>query len=216
MSVLTQDQKNFLQLFSKEKDLMSNFYFTGGTALAEYYIPYRYSDDLDFFSETEISPQDILISLKKFKTELKYEQIEFNTSFNRNLFFIQFSDYLLKTEFTYFPFPQIQPTKTKEGMMIDSPIDLAVNKLLTIYQNPRSRDFMDLFMLIEKYGFDIKELILKTRSKFDVHIDLIKLGTQFMLCTVLKDFPKLIKPLDENTWQTYFLTLAKNLKSQIF
>jgi len=108
MSVLTKDQKLFLDVFSKDKTLASVFYLTGGTALAEFYIPYRYSDDLDFFSEIEVDTQGILSIIEKHKKTLKYKDIEFNISFNRNLYFINFSGYVLKTEFTYFPFPQIK------------------------------------------------------------------------------------------------------------
>ena len=48
-SILTETQKLFLTLLSENKFLSSKFYLTGGTALAGYYIPYRYSEDLDFF-----------------------------------------------------------------------------------------------------------------------------------------------------------------------
>jgi len=50
-SILSDTQKLFLNLFSENKNLYNSFYLTGGTALCEYYIPYRYSEDLDFFSE---------------------------------------------------------------------------------------------------------------------------------------------------------------------
>ncbi|KKQ44591.1 MAG: Type II secretion system protein E [Candidatus Woesebacteria bacterium GW2011_GWA1_37_8] len=36
---------------------------TGGTALAEFYIPYRYSDDLDFFSEEPFNLEDIVAKM---------------------------------------------------------------------------------------------------------------------------------------------------------
>ena len=180
MSVLTKNQKLFLGLFSKDKNLFNVFYLTGGTALAEFYVPYRYSDDLDFFSEIEVDTQAVLSSIKKYKKTLKYKTVEFNTSYNRNLFFLNFGDYVLKVEFTYFPFPQIERIKIINGLVVDSSLDIAVNKLFTIYQKPRSRDFMDLYMLIKKYGYNIKDLTSKAKSKFDWHVDPIKLGTQFI------------------------------------
>lgn len=216
MSILTKDQKSFLDLFSEDKSLSDNFYLTGGTALSEFYIPFRYSDDLDFFSETEVDTQSILISIKKYKKQLKYKNIEFNTSFNRNLFFLDFVDYMLKAEFTYFPFPQIEKKKAINGLIVDSPLDIAVNKLFTIYQKPRSRDFMDLYMLNKKYGYNLKDLLSKSRAKFDWHVDAIKLGAQFMLATELKDYPKLIQPMEEKVWQTYFIEQAEILKNDIF
>lgn len=149
MSILTKDQKFFLDLFSENKALSNTFYLTGGTALIAYYIPYRCSDDLDFFSETEVNTQGVLTFIKKYKKLLKYKS----------------------TEFTYFPFPQIEREKAINGLVVDSSLDIAVNKLFTIYQKPRSRDFMDLYMLNEKYGYDMKDLIFKTKSKFDWHAE---------------------------------------------
>jgi len=217
MSILTKEQKLFLGLFSKDKILSSGFYLTGGTALAEFYIPYRYSDDLDFFSEEEVDTQGILTSIKKYKTKLGHKNIEFNTSFNRNLFFLDFGEnYTLKIEFTYFPFPQIEKKKPVNGLVVDSALDIAVNKLFTIYQKPRSRDFMDLYMLNKEYGYKMDGLVSKARSKFDWHIDPVKLGSQFLLAIELKDYPKLLKPMKEKEWQDYFVNEAKNLGKDVF
>ncbi|MBI3443269.1 nucleotidyl transferase AbiEii/AbiGii toxin family protein [Candidatus Woesebacteria bacterium] len=50
--VLTPNQHFILDLASKEKIISEWFYFTGGTALAEFYLKHRLSEDLDFFSDT--------------------------------------------------------------------------------------------------------------------------------------------------------------------
>jgi len=50
--ILTKEQQTFLDIISNSSEsTMENFYLSGGTALTGFYIPYRYSDDLDFFSE---------------------------------------------------------------------------------------------------------------------------------------------------------------------
>ena len=214
-SMLNDKQKFFLRLFSVNSNLVNRFYLTGGTALIEYYIPYRYSEDLDFFTEDTVDVESIMIFFKFIKPELKYKSIDFNTSYNRNLFFLNFDDSILKTEFTYFPFSQIEKPKKYEGIKINSILDIAVDKLFTIYQKPRSRDFMDLYMIQKKYGFAINELIKKARIKFDWNIDFVKLGSQFLLVTELKDYPKLIQPLKESEWQDFFLNEARKMKKKI-
>ena len=65
MSILSDNQKNILSLLSKEKIISDNFYLSGGTALAEFYLNHRLSEDLDFFSEKEFDPQAISIIFKK-------------------------------------------------------------------------------------------------------------------------------------------------------
>lgn len=213
--ILTEKQTLFLKLFSKNSELVNQFYFTGGTALAEYYIPYRYSEDLDFFSLEEVDTQPISVFFKSIQPKLKYKSLDINTSYNRNLFFLNFTNSVLKIEFTYFPFPLVETPQKNEGIRVNSIMDIAVDKLFTIYQKPRSRDFMDLYMIIKQYNFPLEVLISKSRAKFDWSVDPIKLGSQFLLASELKDYPKLIKPLDKKGWQEFFQNEAKKLKDKI-
>lgn len=212
--VLTKTQLLFLNLFSNSQ-LVNDFYLTGGTALTGFYIPYRLSEDLDFFSEKEFEVLEVVSFLKSIKDRIGYKEIDINTSFNRNLIFLKFDEFVLKTEFTYFPFSPIDESNKHQGLKVDSELDIAVNKLFTIYQNPRSRDFVDLYMLCKKRGFVIKNLIKKAKAKFDWHVDLLKLGSQFLLATDLKDYPHLLIKLDEKNWQDFFIIEAKKLKENI-
>ncbi len=63
--ILTAEQKAFLDLVSQEKYLCERFYFTGGTALAEFYLQHRPSEDLDLFSEKEIYLPSVRAFVKK-------------------------------------------------------------------------------------------------------------------------------------------------------
>lgn len=214
--MLTPAQKKFLKLFGSETSVSNKFYLTGGTALAEFYIPYRLSEDLDFFSESEIDTMEIIAFIRSIKKDLAYLSFDISTSFNRNLIFLEFeNNETLKTEFTFFPFHQIERPKEKDGIKVDSISDIAVNKLFTIYQKPRSRDFIDLYMIIKRNKLSISDLIKWARIKFDTHIDYIQLGTQFMQSKELKDYPRLLTDLDESEWQNFFLTEAKKFKDKI-
>jgi predicted nucleotidyltransferase component of viral defense system len=214
-SILSKNQVHFLNLFARQSDLGNLFYLTGGTALAEYYIHYRYSEDLDFFSEIEFDTGPIVVFLKTIKSNLKFSKFDINTSFNRNIIQLIFDKEVLKLEFTYFPFPQIDKSHLVGGVKIDSVVDIATNKLFTIYQNPRSRDYMDLYMICQKYSFKIKDILKKAKAKFDWHVDPVKLGSQFLQATEMKDYPKLITKIDENAWHSFFETEAKKLKGKI-
>lgn len=212
--ILTKTQRLFLELFGKQP-FSQKFYLSGGTALVAFYIPYRYSEDLDFFSDQEIQIDEVIAFISSIKKPLGYTSIDFNTSFNRNLIFLHFPKDQLKLEFTYYPFIQLNIPKVDFGIRIDSIEDIAINKLFTIYQNPRSRDFIDLYMIIKKYGFSIGDLVKKAKIKFDWHVDPIKLGSQFLLVDDLKDYPRLIEPLKETDWQNFFKEEAKKLKKDI-
>jgi len=56
--ILSTFQQAFLRLFSGLPD-QENFYLTGGTALAEYYLGHRFSYDLDLFT----SEADLILPL---------------------------------------------------------------------------------------------------------------------------------------------------------
>ena len=214
--IFSKNQKKFLQIFSENEKLSNSFYLTGGTALAAFYIPYRLSEDLDFFSEQEFDLNPILIFLKSKKKDLKYQQFDFNTLFNRNIIQLQYEKDVLKLEFTYFPFPQIEKPIIKNKIKIDGILDIATNKLFTIYQKPRSRDFIDLYMIIQKYGYTINELLKKAKLKFDWHVNPIMLGSQFIKAKKIKDYPKLLEKINHQEWQEFFIKEAKRLKPKIF
>src|SRR3989338_4948142 len=57
MSLLTIEQKNFLQSFFQTY-LGTEFFLSGGTALAEYYLLHRLSQDLDLFTSNQDLPFD--------------------------------------------------------------------------------------------------------------------------------------------------------------
>ncbi len=216
-SILSQNQKDILVLISQDNMICNNFYLTGGTALAEFYLHHRLSEDLDFFSEGEFEPQDISIFLEKIKTKGRIDKVEFQQSFNRNLFFLDLTDGdKIKTEFTYFPFTRIEKKQKINNLYIDSLLDIAVNKVFTIYQKPRSRDFIDLYMILQNdKSLLLADLIKKAQIKFDHHIDPIQLGTQYMKAKELKDFPKMIIDIKENIWQDFFINEAKKLSDDI-
>lgn len=188
-SILSENQKKLLDLLSKEQSICANFYLTGGTALAEFYLHHRLSEDLDFFSEHEFDPQSISVVLKKNQ----------------------------KATFTYFPFTRIEQKEKIGELFIDSLIDIAVNKIFTIYQKPRSRDFIDLYLILtHSPELTIDSLIEKAQIKFDHYIDPVQLGAQYMKAKELKDYPRMLEKFDESMWQNFFIKEAEKLSEKVF
>lgn len=214
-NILSRRQVDFLEKIGEEKELSKNFYLTGGTPLAAFYLNHRYSEDLDFFSEREIDVLSINVFLQKSKKELGIIKIDYEQSFNRNLFFLHFPDEILKTEFTFFPFVRIESSIKHYGVDTDSLLDIAVNKLFTIYQRVKARDYIDLFFICKEKGYLVVDLIKKAKIKFDWHIDPLQLGTQFIKVEKAEDWPKMIKVLDKKDLEAFFELEAKNLKDQI-
>lgn len=217
VNILTSDQTRFLEAVGSVPHFVKRFYLTGGTPLAAFYLQHRFSEDLDFFSEQEVDAQEVHIFLEAQKKKLGIKKIEMEQSFNRNLFFLEMSGGLLKTEFTYFPFTRLEKSPEKKFLIeIDSPRDIAVNKLFTIYNRTKARDYIDLYLLCKEYGFAVTELIAFVRSKFDTHMDPIQLGSQFLKAEKAEDMPRMIIDLPVLQWQTFFRKEALGLEKSIF
>lgn len=216
-TILSKNQQRILQEISQNRIICDNFYLTGGTALAGFYLGHRFSEDLDFFSEQEFDPSEVFSFLKTIQKTIGLKKIAQEQSFNRNLFFLHLSgNNIVKTEFTYFPFPRIEKKKYQNKLFIDSLVDIAVNKIFTIYQKPRARDFIDLYFIIKQEGWTIEELNKKARIKFDWHIDPIQLGSRFLQAATVKDYPRMVKRINHKIWQTFFIEEARKNEKKIF
>ena len=215
-SLLTLKQREFLTFFNHYPDLYQNFYFSGGIALSEFYLQHRFSEDLDFFSLTEISPNEINLFLNSHKTEFGSPQIQFRQSFNRNLFFLTYPDKdQLKVEFTFYPFPQLEAPQQQSNLKIDSVFDIAVNKIFTLSQQARGRDYFDLYIIEQKYSFGFEKLIKKAREKFDYPLDYLQLGINFNQVDKFLDDPILIKKINYEEVTVFFKNEAQKLKIKI-
>lgn len=213
--IITKVQEKFLKLFSKS-ELSKHFYFSGGTALSYYYLSHRYSEDLDFFTEEEFNAVQISVFLKSIKQEIGYLSFDYQQSFNRNIYHLRFKDSFLKVEFTYYPFTQVQKPKNINGILVDSLVDIATNKLFTISQNARGRDYFDLFYINQKEKISLEKLRKLAKIKFDWHVDPLHLGTQLNRVEEFIDDPILTKKVDKNKIIKFFKKEASDLGKAIF
>lgn len=90
-----------------------------------------------------------------------------------------------------------------------------MNKLFTIHQRPRARDFIDLFCICRKEGYTLSDLASKARVKFDWHIDPLQLGSQFLKVMEVKDIPRMIQKISPDQWQQFFMEEAKKLQPDV-
>lgn len=212
-SILTSTQKNLLDALSCNQTLTTQFYLSGGTALSEFYLHHRLSEDLDFFSQQEVDLQAVVQYLQSLKSGLGIQTVDVQQSFNRNLIFLHYPNEILKTEFTYYPFPQLEQSKKVGDLRVDSLRDIAVNKIFTIYQRPRARDFIDLFRIMTQQNWELKDLRAAARAKFDTHIDPLQLAQQCLEAETIADLPHMLIPLTDEAWRSFWIEQARSLKS---
>ena len=208
-SILTDKQKIVLEEISRNKTICDRFYFSGGTALSEFYLQHRYSDDFDFFSLQKFDQQMIF----SFLTELSKK---FNFSFNSQFIEPVYScalkfpgKYLLKLDWAYYPYGRVEKGGKFGNLDVDSLLDISVNKLLSLTQRTEVKDFADLFFLLKK--FSVWDLIEGVKKKFKMEIEPLTLASHFVLAEDFDFLPKMIVPLTLTDLKNFFLLQAKNL-----
>jgi len=207
-----------LELVGQEPDLVRDYYFTGGTALTEYYLKHRISEDIDLFTETsEVNQSLIEVFLKKISGKLNVKEISKSQHLGLFNYYLHFKDgSQLKVDFNYYPFPRIEIGKQDRNIQIDSLYDIAANKIQTIFTKPRSRDFIDLYFIYQKQPFDLKKLLIDTKTKFDWPVDPLGLASQFLRAGEFGDEPTMVLPYDKKEMITFFQDLSSKLKDNIF
>ena len=81
--------------------------------------------------------------------------------------------------------------------------------------NPRLNAGGFTFLVKEK-GYSFHDLLMKAKAKFDWHIDAVQLGAQLLQAQDVKDFPRMLKKIDHQDWQEFFLKEAKKLEKEVF
>ena len=217
-TVLSDFQQKVLLHFKKTV-LVKQFYLAGGTALAEFYLHHRKSEDLDFFTQEELS----LPSLKKFASSIKslspLDKIEYQSGFGLYSFFFyprgEVAKY--KIDFGQYPFGTIEPLKKINGLRVEALYDIAVDKAHTISVRPRLRDFIDLYFILQDnrhWGF--RELVQRGQEKFEIVVDPLQLGENLLQVGQLADLPIMLKEVNLRDVRRFFLLEAKKLRKEIF
>lgn len=216
-SVLTFHQKAVLDLISLEKYFTENYYLAGGTALAEFYLQHRMSEDLDFFIEKkEVNPFPIVTFFKKNLKVLNLKKWETKRVLGLHSFFLHFKDKaILKVDFNYYPFPRINRGVKYNGLEIESIYDIGVDKVHTIVLKPRARDYIDVYFIMKEKSYSFQELLMQAKAKFDWDISAIELGARFLDAVELSDYPRMLKKINHQEWKDFFINEARKLKKDI-
>lgn len=213
--ILTPLQKESLEIFFSLPDA-DNFYLTGGTALAAFYLQHRLSEDLDIFV-----PEERLVrhTGNRFIKELETEGFEVKIVRT----FLSFMELVVKKEKESVrvhlavdsPFRFEEPTKTDMGITIDSLLDITTNKLLALFGRFEPRDFIDVFFVVKENYMDLDYLISKGREK-DPGLDEYYLAIAFEKAN---DFPdsiekipvSMLKDIDVKEMKSFFSRHAVQL-----
>lgn len=216
-TVLTPDQRIALDMVGGNEVLRTTFYLSGGTALAEFYLRHRYSEDLDFFTSSNEFPQ---LAVEEFVATLRQrllaDEVIYRRLHDRRIFFFRKGEGELKVEFTRYPFAQLRTSQYHYGIAVDSLYDIAANKLMALMDRIESKDFIDLYFIFREAAVSLDDLLAAARQKFGVTVDPLALGSEFAKIRGIESLPRMIKPLDVATLKEFFTELAKSLGPRMF
>lgn len=209
-SILTPKQKIFLKEFINNSPLSSLFYLTGGTALSEFYLQHRLSEDLDFFCPQKFEIDIVHEFINKEKTILQAEKVLFEKRNGRDIFTLDFKNKdFLKVEFVHYPYHNLAPFKKIGNLSVDSLIDIAVNKLFSVFARNETKDFVDLFFLLKKYT--VTQLLDGVEKKFELKLSKFSVGNEFYKIRKITQLPKMIRKLSLRELIDYFKDQAREL-----
>lgn len=215
-TILTAEQQKALNIIAQQADISSVFYLSGGTALAEFYLGHRYSDDLDFFTDQKDFPQlTVEKTIQDIQQAVEAESIEYRKIYDRHIFFLKKGDGELKIEFTYYPFARLEVGQNHQGLIIDSLKDIAANKWMALIDRIEPKDFVDLYFII-KTGLTLEEIQKLVEKKFHFHFDPIMVGSELAKIGSINTLPRMIKPISIDELKNFYTNEAKKLKSNIF
>ncbi len=166
MEILTPFQHQLLKAIGASR-IADNFYLTGGTALAAFFLQHRLSEYLDFFTADPNAVGLVRPSLETVVEELKAD-LEFSRTFNTFIecFITSPDGERVKLDFAQeAPYRLLPTTFDPEfGLQIDTGLDIACNKLSALFGRAAEKDFVDVFVIHHEM-IPFNELLPQARQK---------------------------------------------------
>lgn len=150
------------EVLKKVFEVEDEFYLTGGTALSRFYQEKRYSDDLDFFTNSStrfnFAVKNILVELfKEFNIETELD--------SRDFVRIKVNG-LLQVDFVNDRVPRYkEPRVLENGYKIDSIENILSNKITAVIGRDNPKDIFDIYLISRYYIIDWQEILKSAQEK---------------------------------------------------
>ncbi len=161
MDRLTALQRDLLAAFFARD---SDFYLTGGAALAGFHLGHRTTEDLDLFTPLEHLDTGVL-ALQEATASLgaSIEGVRVRPAFRRYL--VRRGNESVIVDLVHEPVAQGQLEKPLHGRIrVDPPAEILANKLCTLLSRSEIRDLVDV-MELERSGCDLAQAMRLAHRK---------------------------------------------------
>lgn len=166
--------------------LDDDFFLTGGTALAVFYLHHRTSNDLDLFTTRQVDLGELDFAIKT-AWQQSYRKIRESRTFLSLLL------HDVKVDFVIDPLSshetrQRYPLEPNLFLQIDSASNIRSNKLTALASRTEPKDFVDFYYLCKSFDAAQFKLVFEAARKKDAIFDdpptaayQIEQGLQFVL-----------------------------------
>jgi predicted nucleotidyltransferase component of viral defense system len=202
-NILTPLQRRVLDAFSKT-ELPKEFFLTGGTALAHFYLQHRLSEDLDFFTEIPGAVTRVRSILDSIANTLS-GSLKVRREYENFLEAILSTDSdKVRCDFALTSPFRLQPTQfaPEFGINIDNLLDIACNKFSALFDRHEAKDFVDVYFLCHEF-MSFEDLFANTQKKH-VGLDEYWMARALENAALVEKLPRMLKPLDVPTLQGFF------------
>ncbi len=169
----------------------NEFYLTGGTCLSRFYQEKRYSDDLDFFTN---SSSRFGFAVKNIKQELS-KDFHLTTEVDSKDFIRFRVDGILQIDFINDISSRYKDViVTRNNYIIDNIENILSNKITAVMGRDNPKDIFDIYLICKYYSFSWEDILKSAHEKAGFNND--------ELIVRLKSFPsdllKSINIIDED------------------
>jgi len=213
-------QERFLTAFFAARS--TEFYLSGGTALAGYYLHHRFSDDLDFFTR---DADNLPLARPRVESAASAAGVVIERIVPRGeliQYFFSGDPHphhpLVKAEFLVDTPPYFADPRRFDGVMVDDLLSIAVNKV-TIHTRFEPKDYVDLYLILRSGKYRLEELLPLAKEKM-VGLDDLIIAARFAKVRDLRDIAKfqasyMVGSVDWDDITAFFESWAIHLRKQL-
>lgn len=211
MSILTAAQRRFLRTAASVDAVRAHFVLTGGSALAEYFLHHRLSDDLDLFTAV---PRAVPLAVEALREPLASAGFALHVVRSFDTFAelrVEGNAEALKIDLAQdTPFRLAPPSEASaEGLALDSLEDIAANKVGALFGRAEPKDFVDVYFLQREHA-PLDALVAEARRKH-VGMDDYWLAQAFARVQRVRLLPRMVRPVTIEEMQRFFTAAAERL-----
>jgi hypothetical protein len=215
--ILTPLQRDVLVAFFEGYPESQAFFLTGGSALAEFYLRHRYSDDLDIFTMIPETFRQVDPIVRDIATRLSLRVRESRRFADFAQYFLEGDAYpgsVLKVDWVRDVNVQFGEKVKHGSVIVDSLVDITTNKICAILGRTEIKDFVDLYILLKEGDFAFDDVFTMAKEK-DLGLTEFYFAGMLREVEKVKMLPRMVRPVTLQEVQDFFLELSDTILDRL-